>query len=177
MWYVMRLWLNTLCISCLIFYAKKQPLLPSIPSHSPTNQFLNVLFARPKHMNIIEFPWMRIWVRGKLGGERTHWRAVTSDSRHFWNKMVKLWNAKWIISCLQNHTDILKTALWVLWDICAWVNLMLFFEWYDLRLVQWKVSCREGNKGHLRGSLTCWTFWTCLLYTPNIDNWSMKDMR
>ncbi len=99
-------------------------------------------------MNIIEIPWMRIWVRGKPGGERTRRRAVMSDWRHIWNKMVKLWNAKWIISCLQYHTDILKTALWVLWDICAWLNWMSFFEWFVLRLVQWKVSYREGNKGH-----------------------------
>lgn len=31
--------------------------------------------------------------------------------------------------------------------MCVWVHLMLFFEWHDLRLVQWKVGYREGNKG------------------------------
>lgn len=121
---------------------KKQPLLlPSIPSHGPANPFSNsVIVCSPKHMNIIEFSWMRIWVRGKPGGERTRCRAVRSDSRHFWNKMVNLWHAKWIISCLQNHTEILKTALWVLWDICAWVNLMFIF-W----MVCFKISTVESQ--------------------------------
>lgn len=31
--------------------------------------------------------------------------------------------------------------------MCVGVHLMLFFEWHDLRLVQWKVGYREGNKG------------------------------